>query len=128
MIIENINSKFEDIASFWQFIDELNWAPGANCKARLLKTLSPAQSSKYKKMLDYICTLYADMLSEQCNYHKVFDSKAYCSNIIGEKGYTGFVNLLEQDLQDHVSSIELQNIDLEDVFLFMIPEDDDYWY
>lgn len=112
---------------FWEFIDSIKWAPGANCKKRLLKDLSPAQSTKYKHMLNYICEIYAEELSANFNFNKVFEAKAYCSNIIGRYAYES-LNILTKTADKAVEDIESQNFnDLEDIFLFMIPEDDDYW-
>lgn len=114
--------------SFWQFIESIKWSPGANCKDRLLKDLSPIQAAKYRHILNYICEIYAEELSINYNFNKIFESKAYCSNIIGEHGY-GSLDLLAKNANNAAREIESQTFNnLEDIFLFMVPEDDDYWF
>lgn len=113
--------------SFWQFIESIKWAPGANCKKRLLRDLSPNQAAKYKHILNFICEVYAEELSLNYNYNKIFESKAHCSNIIGRHAYDSLA-ILTKSADKAVDEIESQTFtDLEDIFLFMIPEDDDYW-
>ena len=117
-----------ELASFWQFIESVKWSPGTNCKERLLKNLSPQQSARYKRILNFICETLAEELSLNYNFNKIFDAKAYCSNIIGEKGYNGLLEI-EQNIDRIVEKIELHNFnDIDDVFLLMVPDDDDYWY
>lgn len=113
--------------SFWQFIESIKWAPGANCKKRLLRDLSPNQAARYKHILNFICEIYAEELSLNYNFNKIFESKAHCSNIIGQHAYES-LDILTKTVDKAVDEIESQTFtDLEDIFLFMIPEDDDYW-
>jgi hypothetical protein len=128
-LTECVNTFDEkEIASFWQLVESLKWVPGTNCKARLLKDLSPSQSTKYKRILNYICETFAEQLSANHNFNKFFEAKAFCSNIIGEKGHGGYIEI-SQDPEKHIKLIESQNYnDLEDIFLLMVPDDDDYWH
>ena len=117
-----------EINLFWQFIDSIKWAPKTNCKVRLLKELSPSQSSRYRRILDYICENFAEQLSSEYNFNNIFDAKAYCSNVIGEEGYNGLVRL-ENSMSKVVDDISTKSfLEIEDIFLFMIPNDDDYWH
>ncbi|MGA1046524.1 MAG: hypothetical protein ACO3UU_00790 [Minisyncoccia bacterium] len=118
----------DEIASFWQLVETLKWTPGTNCKVRLLKDLSPSQSTKHKRILNYICETFAEELSTNHNFNKFFEAKAFCSNVIGEKGYQGYIEISKSP-EKYIKLIESHNYnDLEDIFLLMIPDDDDYWY
>lgn len=112
---------------FWQFVESIKWLPGANCKKRLLRDLSPSQAANYKHVLDYICEVYAEELSTNFNFNKIFEAKAYCSNIVGQYSYES-IAMLTKDAENAVSEINSQSFsDLDDIFLLMIPDDDDYW-
>lgn len=112
---------------FWQFVESIKWSPGANCKKRLLRDLSPTQATKYKHILNYICEVYAEELSTNFNFNKVFEAKAYCSNIIGQYALES-IAMLTKDAPAAANKIDAQSFtDLDDIFLLMIPDDDDYW-
>lgn len=115
------------LSGFWQTVDSLDWSSRENIKNKLLRELSPAQSSQYKKILDYICETLADEISREDVVKNIFDLKTTISNIIGEKSYSGFTAI--KDSADIVyEKLKKDGApDINDAFLFMFPDEDDYW-
>lgn len=124
-----LNQIFEksDINSFWELIDSLELNDGAGVKDKLLKELSPSQSSCYKKILDYICDSIAENISRETSFKNTFDLKATVSNIIGESSYQGFTSIINSPskVTDRLQRDGIPSVD--SIFLFMFPDDDDYW-
>jgi len=124
-----LNQIFEksDVNGFWELIDSLELNGSIGVKDRLLRELSPSQSSCYKKILDYICDSIAESISRETSFKNTFDLKATVSNIIGESSYEGFTSIINSPskVTDRLQRDGMPSID--SIFLFMFPDDDDYW-
>jgi hypothetical protein len=129
-LVEELGGVFDahTLVKFWEFIDNNKWSSDTNCKGKLLKELSPVQAGKYKKILEYICDRLADKISTEFDYKNTFDIKAICSNIIGERGYIGLQNIIASPKIEVIDILSQEALLLPDIFLFMIPDEDDYWY
>lgn len=124
-----LNQIFDksSISGFWELIDSLDWGDNVSIKNKLLKELSPSQASCYKKILDFICDNIAENISRESSYKNVFDLKSIASNIIGETSYEGFTSIISNP-DKVIDKLQSDGIpDIDSIFLFMFPDDDDYW-
>jgi len=115
------------INGFWELVESLDWDNNLSIKNKLLKELSPSQASCYKKILDFICDNIAEDISRESSFKNVFDLKSIASNIIGESSYEGFISIIDNPdkVTDRLQKEGTPSID--SIFLFMFPDDDDYW-
>jgi len=115
------------VVALFELIDDVQQSKSSSISLYLLRVLSPANASIYKKILEYICTRIAEEISKVEIKSNAFELKLVASNILAESGYNGLKEIIEN--LDIVSDRLATNgpPDFEDVFLFMFPNEDDYW-
>lgn len=122
-LLDEAADKFgsDVVENFWVLVDGFNWSITSSKKEELLRDLTPQQAVKYRAVLKFLSEGLAKQMTD-VDSESMLAATLAISNEIGTNGEDAVWCLLEEK-----EIGELNNINIDDSFLYDFPTDDDYW-